>query len=254
MFSVPSFAFSPLKLQTKERLDSDLDFPGLKEEAPKYVPKTYSRVSFQEEKVPQAQKVQQVPSVSAKKVEQSNIDGSNLIDLNTIPKGFPIPRLYKANDNSAPSYPAPYQIIIHKTLQLSDLSNNNNKYYSIELHYNPSSPSPYRVFTHYGRSCDLEKNPNAGVKEMRFFSLNNEIYAKAFWQKTYNEKTKKGYVPVNLLSSNIGSEEAKKANLPSTNSSKIIDDEEEEEEEEFGAPKLSPELADFISFIYQSAE
>jgi hypothetical protein len=50
-------------------------------------------------------------------------------------------------------------------MQMTDIGNNNNKYYSLELHDGGGGDS--RLFTHYGRTCDLETNPNAGQREVR---------------------------------------------------------------------------------------
>ena len=51
------------------------------------------------------------------------------------------------------------------------MKGNNNKYYAIELHQAIESAKEYhRIFTHYGRTDDLEKNPEAGQKECRYVS------------------------------------------------------------------------------------
>lgn len=55
------------------------------------------------------------------------------------------------------------------SLQLTDIKQNNNKYYVIELHKGTKKDGKddYRVFCHYGRTCDLEKKPDSGIKQYR---------------------------------------------------------------------------------------
>lgn len=43
-------------------------------------------------------------------------------------------------------------------LQVTDIETNRNKYYAIELH---KAKTKYRVYTHYGRTDDLDTNPQA---------------------------------------------------------------------------------------------
>jgi poly [ADP-ribose] polymerase len=109
---------------------------------------------------------------------------------------------YKDNDPSAPSFPKEFEVVKKAVLQVTDLKNNNNKYYAIELH---SAKKKFRVFTHYGRTDDLNSNPNAGMRENRFFDSADE--AEKIYGKIYAEKTspRKGYKEVSLASSKIGS-------------------------------------------------
>jgi hypothetical protein len=55
-------------------------------------------------------------------------------------------------------------VVKKAVLQVTDIKTNRNKYYAIELH---SNKDKYRVFTHYGRTDDLDSNPNAGAREGR---------------------------------------------------------------------------------------
>jgi hypothetical protein len=78
----------------------------------------------------------------------------------------------KPTDKNFPPFPEDYEIICHKTLQYSNLNKNNNKYYSLELHQGDvkaGSKYPYRVYIHYGRSCDLDKKADAGIRLIRYF-------------------------------------------------------------------------------------
>lgn len=73
------------------------------------------------------------------------------------------------------NYAKEFTILGQVVLQLSNLGKNNNKYYALELHQDTKkSNSQFRVFCHYGRTCDLEKNPQAGQKCYRYFSNEND--------------------------------------------------------------------------------
>ncbi len=116
-------------------------------------------------------------------------------------------KAWKFGDTSAPSFPTDFEIVQKAVLQVTDIKNNNNKYYAIELHQ--AGPASFRVFTHYGRTDDLEMNPDAGQKECRYFSSLGE--AQACYQHIYREKTsaRKGYKEVALASTKIGSTKAR---------------------------------------------
>lgn len=96
-----------------------------------------------------------------------------------------------------------YEVVKNVVLQCTDVNNNNNKFYSLELHKHTKHDS-YRLFTHYGRTDDLVKT-NAGQKECRYAD-------KALVEKEYDKivkaKIKKGYQQVNLLKSKLGSTKA----------------------------------------------
>lgn len=115
-------------------------------------------------------------------------------------------KAWKLNDGSQPDFPDDFAIARKAVLQVTDIKNNNNKYYGIELH---TSPKGCRVFTHYGRTDDLENDPNAGAKESRYFASLGE--AEAEYDSIYKQKTSKakGYQEVSLASSKIGSQQAR---------------------------------------------
>lgn len=82
------------------------------------------------------------------------------------------------------------------------------------------------MFTHYGRTDDLENDPNAGRKETRHFDNMSQL--EAGYEAIIEEKTgKKGYRKVDMVSGNIGSEKARARHAlasPSTSSSQSAHD------------------------------
>ncbi|MCK6681341.1 MAG: DNA ligase [Thermoanaerobaculia bacterium] len=114
---------------------------------------------------------------------------------------------WRYGDPAAPAYPSDFEIVAKAVLQLTDLVSNHNKYYAIEIHQ--AAGGHYRVFTHYGRTDDLEANPEAGARECRFFDSLAE--AQGAYQSIYGQKTRKGYREVSLASSKIGSQKARGA-------------------------------------------
>ncbi|MBL8113277.1 MAG: DNA ligase [Acidobacteria bacterium] len=114
---------------------------------------------------------------------------------------------YRFNDPDAPQYPDDFEIVGKAVLQFTDIKSNHNKYYAIEIHQ--AAGERYRVFTHYGRTDDLETNPDAGAKECRYFESLAE--AQGSYQSIYGQKTRKGYREISLASSRIGSQKARGA-------------------------------------------
>lgn len=149
-----------------------------------------------------------------------------------------------------PKYPDNFEIVKKAVLQNTNIGANNNKYYGIELHRAKGS-NPFRVYTHYGRTDDLENNPMAGVRECRYFD--SEAEADKSYTSIYKQKTspKKNYREVDLASSNIGSNKAKgqsSGNVDSETLAKLK-----------SAPKLvkstiSPKLAEIVSYLYSEAK
>src|SRR5690242_4531054 len=123
---------------------------------------------------------------------------------------MPAVKAWKHGDADAPSFPEDFEIVKKAVLQVTDIKSNHNKYYAIELHRAEDHGRQFfRVYTHYGRTDDLETNPEAGQKECRYF--NTAAEADANYQSIYREKTspKKGYKEVALASSKIGSQKAR---------------------------------------------
>jgi predicted DNA-binding WGR domain protein len=110
------------------------------------------------------------------------------------------------HDPQAPQFPEDFEVVEKAVLQLTDIQSNHNKYYAIEIH---SAGVSFRVFTHYGRTDDLENDPDAGAKECRYFS--SLVDAQVTYQSIYRQKTsaRKGYKELSLASSRIGSTRAR---------------------------------------------
>jgi poly [ADP-ribose] polymerase len=109
-----------------------------------------------------------------------------------------------------PTYPDEFSVVKKAVLQVTDIKTNRNKYYALELHSaQDGGLTRFRVFTHYGRTDDLEANPDAGQKECRYFSAQWE--AEACYDSIYRQKTSasKGYKELSLASSKIGSQKAR---------------------------------------------
>ncbi|MGF1579048.1 MAG: WGR domain-containing protein [Gemmataceae bacterium] len=129
-------------------------------------------------------------------------------------------KAYKYGAAGQPPFSEDYEIVKNCVLQVTEIKTNHNKYYALELHKgNLNGEDVFRVFTHYGRTDDLENNPNAGQKECRYASDLAE--AEGIYLTLYKQKTsaKKGYKEVSLASSKIGSDQAR------GNSSGKVDDE-----------------------------
>jgi predicted DNA-binding WGR domain protein len=119
-------------------------------------------------------------------------------------------KAWKLKDPKAPAFPEDFEIVNKAVLQLTDITSNHNKYYAIEVHSGAlKGRALFRVFTHYGRTDDLDNDPDAGAKECRFFDTLAE--AQAAYESIYREKTapRKGYKEVSLASSRIGSTKAR---------------------------------------------
>ena len=87
-----------------------------------------------------------------------------------------------------PVFPDDFEIVKKAVLQVTDIKTNHNKYYALELHEaEDEGKTRFRVFTHYGRTDDLETNPDAGQKECRYFDTLAE--AEACYESIYREKT-----------------------------------------------------------------
>lgn len=111
-------------------------------------------------------------------------------------------QVWKEGASGEPKFSDDFDVVKKAVLQVTDINTNKNKYYAIELH---SVKNKYRVYTHYGRTDDLESNPNAGVRESRYCNSLSE--AESLYNKIYKEKTsaRKGYKELSLASSKIGS-------------------------------------------------
>ena len=115
-------------------------------------------------------------------------------------------KAWKYHDAAQPAFPDDFEIAQKAVLQVTDIKTNRNKYYAIELHV---AGERFRVFTHYGRTDDLDANPDSGQKECRY--ADSLFEAQAIYQSIYNQKTgsRKGYQEIALAASNIGSRKAR---------------------------------------------
>src|SRR4051812_22783569 len=111
-------------------------------------------------------------------------------------------KVWREGAAGEPKFPDNFEVAKKAVLQVTDIKTNRNKYYAVELH---TAKTKYRVYTHYGRTDDLDTNPNAGARESRYFDNLGE--AQGMYDKIYREKTSstKGYKELNLASSKIGS-------------------------------------------------
>ena len=123
-------------------------------------------------------------------------------------------KVYKSGQPGQPTFPADFEVVRKAVLQATDIRSNHNKYYALELHTVPDKSAtkaklPCRLFTHYGRTDDLETNPDSGQKECRYFA--SLAAAQAAYGSIYAQKThpRKGYREVSLASTKIGSAKAR---------------------------------------------
>ena len=114
-------------------------------------------------------------------------------------------KAWKEGDPGQPKFPADFEVVKKAVLQVTRIESNNNKYYAVEIHVAKSGEYKYRVYTHYGRTDDLEANPNAGMRESRYFK--DMASAEGCYADIYKQKTSatKGYKELSLASAKIGS-------------------------------------------------
>ncbi len=166
-------------------------------------------------------------------------------------------KAFRVGAADEPAFAADFEVLKKAVLQLTDLANNNNKYYAIELHQAidpPKGSSPFRVFTHYGRTDDLETNPNAGARETRYFD--DAGSAEVNYAKIYKEKSSpsKGYKEVSLASSKIGSHKARGTSSGEVDA-KTLERIEGEKEKRAARPpsQLSAGVQGLVKYIYDEA-
>jgi len=120
-------------------------------------------------------------------------------------------KVWKSGESGQPTFPQEFTVVQNAVLQVTDLKSNHNKFYALELHAAGQSNVKHacRLFTHYGRTDDLDLNPEAGQKECRYFTSVEE--ARLAYESLYREKTgpRKGYRELSLASSRIGSDKSR---------------------------------------------
>lgn len=165
-------------------------------------------------------------------------------------------KAWKLGEAGQPEFPDDFEVLVKAVLQVTDIKSNHNKYYAIELHSaQVSGTATFRVFTHYGRTDDLETNPDAGQKECRFFQSLEQ--ARANYDSIYREKTgpRKGYKEISLASSNIGSQKARGTSSGEVDAKTLqkINSKEKPKSPEVQASKLSPAVQEMVRYIYDEA-
>lgn len=98
-----------------------------------------------------------------------------------------------------PTFPNNYDVTKRVTLNFTDIINNNNKYYNLEVQVAQSGEA--RIFTQYGRVG------GTAAKEYRIAA--SASHAESESDKIIKSKTKKGYVEVKLLKADVGSDVGK---------------------------------------------
>lgn len=105
-------------------------------------------------------------------------------------------KLVAYSAGSEPSFPSNYEVAIRRTLNFTDIINNNNKFYNVEVQVGPNGES--RIFTTYGRV--------GGTSAKEYRICKDKTQAEIEAEKIIKAKTKKGYAEVKLLKSEVGSE------------------------------------------------
>ncbi len=165
-------------------------------------------------------------------------------------------KAWKFDDPEQPDFPSDFKIERKAVLQVTDIKTNRNKYYAIELH---SAGGNFRVFTHYGRTDDLENNPNSGQKECRYHG--DAASATANYEQIYRQKTSasKGYKEVSLASSNIGSQQARGTSSGDVDQKTLEKMEEAKKKTVKKKPKpapsldLHPDVRDLVQYLFSEA-
>jgi len=103
-------------------------------------------------------------------------------------------QVWREGTPGEPKFPTDFDVLKKAILQVTDIGTNRNKYYAVELH---SAKNKFRVFTHYGRTDDLDSNPNAGIRECRY--VDSITVAEGLYDKIYKE--------LNMASAKIGSKQ-----------------------------------------------
>lgn len=159
-------------------------------------------------------------------------------------------KAYKLGEPGSPSFPDDFEVVQKAVLQVTDIKTNRNKYYAIELH---SAGERFRVFTHYGRTDDLETNPDAGAKECRFFEQLGP--ATACYEQIYRQKTSaaKGYKEISLASSRIGSQKARGTSAGEVDAKTIAKIASQKDAAPPPVSALDPLVQSLVSYIYAEA-
>ncbi|RYE90551.1 MAG: WGR domain-containing protein [Myxococcales bacterium] len=160
-------------------------------------------------------------------------------------------KVWKVGECGAPKFAADYEIVRRAVLQATDIKSNHNKYYALELHAaRDNSGDPFRLYTHYGRTDDLQTNPEGGQKECRYFDALDAALAE--YTTIYRQKTSaaKGYHEVSLASCKIGSERARGQSVGEVDAATLA---RLAKTTPARPSTLSPGLARLVSYLYREA-
>lgn len=127
-------------------------------------------------------------------------------------------------------------VIKRYTLNFTDIINNNNKYYNLEIQ--EDKDGKFYIYTQYGRVG------GTAAKEYRVCS--NKIEAEIEAEKIIKSKTKKGYVEVKLVQAAVGSDLAKSKIETSQVSIEDLKKIGVKVEESSESSKLHPQVQDLI--------
>lgn len=159
-------------------------------------------------------------------------------------------KVWKEDDPGQPSFPSNFDVKKKAALQVTDIVTNRNKYYAIELH---TTGKKFRVYTHYGRTDDLETNPEAGVRESRYFDYLED--AEDCYQKIYAQKTsaRKGYKEMSLASSKIGSKKTYGQSTGTIDEKTLQKLAQKDPTIVKSVVTISKEIQDIVSYLYSEA-
>jgi len=157
-------------------------------------------------------------------------------------------KIYREGTAGEPKFPGDYDITRQAVLQVTDIKTNRNKYYALELH---TASDKFRLFTHYGRTDDLETGKK-GVRETRYFS--NLADAEKEYGRIYKQKTgkSKGYKELSLASSKIGSDKARGSSSGDVDEG-TLERIASEEKAKPAKSKLCSDIQSFTRYIYEEA-
>lgn len=97
-----------------------------------------------------------------------------------------------------------YEVVEHKLGNQTNAEENNNKFFSIELH--KSTNGKWRVYTNYGRVDDKEYSGAVGI-----YGPSDESEMRDFFESKFSEKVRpsKGYIEVKFVKAKVGSPKAR---------------------------------------------
>lgn len=144
------------------------------------------------------------------------------------------------------SFPSSYDVVRSATLNKTDLSGGNNKFYQIEAHVSKDGEK-FRLYSCYGRVGA------SGVEEERIPPIQNGSALDSAFDFLVKEKTskRKGYVEVKMAATKVGSSEGNKKILSDDiKKEKII---ATDEKDRVPKDKLDPSVGRLVTRLYEEA-